>query len=83
MTMSLTTMTEHIQQGTALPLFPEGAPGPVQYDGQWWAIATGETDYRPVTDPDTVAQLDGNVTRLHRARDAARAAEPPDEGGSS
>jgi hypothetical protein len=83
MTMSITTMSEHIQQGTALPLFPEGAPGPVQYDGQWWAIATGETEYRPVRDPDTATQLDRNTKRLHRARHAARGAEPPDEEESS
>lgn len=64
-------MAERVRSGTALPLLPEGIPGPVQHAGQWWAIPTGASDYRRVTDPTVVDRLNYQVERYARARTAA------------
>ncbi|HEX5117832.1 MAG TPA: hypothetical protein VFW65_21830 [Pseudonocardiaceae bacterium] len=79
-TISSEDMAGLVAGREALPLLPEGAPGPVQHAGMWWAIPTGETDYRPVTDPAQIVLLDRNTQRYAAARVAtARARE---DGGS-
>jgi hypothetical protein len=71
-------MARRVQHGEALPLLPEGVPGPVQLAGRWWAVATGETNYRPVSDPDQIAMLDRSAQRYAAARAATTRAR---EGG--
>lgn len=61
-------MTQRVEQGEALPLLPEGVPGPVRLGGRWWAIPLDGTDYCPVADPDQVALLDRSVVRYAAAR---------------
>lgn len=67
-TIAVTTMAERVQAGNALPLLPEGVPGPVQYASQWWAVLADETVYRQITDPDQIRMLDRNARRYAAAR---------------
>jgi hypothetical protein len=78
--ISTPTMHGHIKAGRALPLLPEGVPGPVQYAARWWAIPAGGQDYRPVTDPAVSGFLDTETQRLHQARQTARAGAERDDG---
>ena len=64
-------MLERVRSGLALPLLPEAVPSPVQYAGQWWAIPSNATDYRPVADPVLVDRLNYQAERYARARTAA------------
>jgi len=72
--LAITVMVEHVRAGRAVPLLPEGAPGPVRHRDRWWAIRVGQTHYQPVTDPRVIAQLDADAGRWHRARHAVIAA---------
>jgi hypothetical protein len=76
-----TDMANLVQLGEAVPLLPEGVPGPVRYDGQWWAVPADATDYQPITDPDQTAMLDRNARRYATARGAAAGAR--ERGGPS
>lgn len=67
-TVTTGDMAERVQAGDALPLLPEGIPGPVQHAGQWWAVPDDQTDYRPVTDPEQLTMLDRNAQRYATAR---------------
>lgn len=80
-TISSVDMAELVAWSEALPVLPEGVPGPVQHSGLWWAIPTTQADYRPVTDPDQIALLDRTAQRYALAR--AAAARARDGGGSS
>lgn len=80
-TISGEDMARLVARGAAVPLLPEGVPGPVQHAGQWWAIPTGQTEYRPVTDPGQIALLDRNAQRYAAAR--ASVARARAGGGSS
>lgn len=70
-------MEVEVATGAARCLLTGGLPQPVFWGGQWWAIRDGETNYRPVTDPDLAAQLDDDHARMTRAR--AATAEARDE----
>ncbi|PXY16596.1 hypothetical protein [Prauserella muralis] len=79
-TISAEAMRGHIAAGRALPLLPDGAPGPVQYAGRWWAIPADAHDYLPVTDASAAAHLDTAAQRLHQARQDARPGAERDDG---
>lgn len=64
-------MAQRVNARMALPLLPEGVPGPVQLAERWWAVPADQQDYRPVIDPDQIALLNRSVQRLTRARAAA------------
>lgn len=49
MTLSATSMQQHLTAGRALPLLPDGIPGPVHYAGTWWAIPQDGVNYQQVT----------------------------------
>lgn len=78
-TISTERMSSHVESRRAWPLLPDGVPGPVQHDDQWWAIPTDQNDYQPVTDPDLIRQLNTDAERFGRARQAARAAAERDD----
>jgi len=72
--ISIAEMARYITDRTARPLLPEGVPGPVHYHQRWWAVSTEATEYKPVTDPATIAMLTrhasvlaGSATRLAAA----------------
>lgn len=62
----ITTSAMHVSlaSGAATALLPDGVPGPVSYDRQWWVIPHGETEYQPVTDPERATALDRHLERL-------------------
>lgn len=64
-------MEVEVAAGTAQCLVSGGLPQPVLWQGQWWAIRQGEDNYRPVTDPELIDQLDADRDRRERARAAA------------
>jgi hypothetical protein len=66
-------MARRVAAGTALPLLPEGVPGPVQHAERWWAVQTAEQDYRPVVDPEQLALLNRSAATLARTRAATLA----------
>ena len=82
-TITTEAMAARVQAGDALPLLPEGVPGPVQHAGQWWAVPTDAADYQLVTDPAQVAMLNRNARRYAAARTATAHAHVREGGGSS
>lgn len=75
--MSITPpeMREAITAGTALPLLPDGVPGPVHHQGQWWCIPHGATEYEAVTDPALARQLDDHAAQLAAGARAVQQAQ--------
>ncbi|MEV4649056.1 hypothetical protein [Saccharopolyspora sp. NPDC049357] len=62
-TITAEQMREHLADGQATPLLPEGIPGPVHHAGRWWLIPEDAHDYQPA-DADRAARLDEFAQRL-------------------
>lgn len=73
-------MSGHIAARAATPLLPSGVPGPVAFEGRWWAIPDGETNYEPITTREIADRLTDLAERHARATHAA--APGPDETGA-
>ncbi|WP_340672151.1 hypothetical protein REH65_33100 (plasmid) [Saccharopolyspora sp. ID03-671] len=62
-TITAEQMRFHLATGQAIPLLPDGIPGPVHHAGRWWLIPEDAHDYQPADDA-RAAQLDEFARRL-------------------
>jgi hypothetical protein len=72
--MTQDAVAGRLAAGQAQALLPEGVPGPVRVDDQWWVVPIDGEVYEPVADPALAARLDANLLRFAAARAAVAAA---------